>query len=165
MKQNPDFCAELFKYNRVHRLIGNVSCETLVKESLSAIKAASLDAYTVMVDIGAGSGVLGYAWLKSSLGRRVILLEPDRKASGFLVGYFSADPRARVISKKIEDLSLDELLSFESDAKKIFCAARAFSSNIALDEAYAKSGLPFSLYSFSKNGEKTENSFALLQKK
>lgn len=147
------FCAELFKYNKVHRLIGNVSCETLVKESSSALNNSQkqLNNHSVLVDIGAGAGVLGYAWLKSNLSRRVIFLEPDRKAAAFLHLYFSKETRARVIQKRFEDLKLEELLSFEPIQDKIVLASRAFSSNLSLEDAYKTSGLTLPLYSFHRS--------------
>jgi 16S rRNA G527 N7-methylase RsmG len=161
MKQNHEsFCSELFKYNKVHRLIGNVSCETLVKESLASFRTSKdiLATYDgdatsggVMVDIGAGAGILGYAWLKSGVNRRVIFVEPDNKAVAFLRGYFSKEPRAKVIQKKLDDLTLKDISSFEENKERIFLAARAFSSNKSIEECYQASGLDLPLYVFRKN--------------
>jgi 16S rRNA G527 N7-methylase RsmG len=163
MKQNSDpgtsYCAELFKYNQVHRLIGNVSCETLVNESSLAIKASikDLENYTTMVDIGAGAGILGYAWLKSNLKRQVIFLEPDQKACAFLHGYFATEPRAKVIQKRLTQLTMEEVSSFEPDSTKVFMAARAFSSRLGIEESYRNTELTHPLFNF----QKTDAGFSL----
>ncbi len=159
---NDPFCSELSKYNKVHRLIGNVSCETLLIESLAAIESASKECseYTTMIDVGAGSGVLGYAWLLSGQDRRVIFLEPDKKAVAFLHMFFSTHKNTRVIHKRLEELKVEEIAAFEAQAHKCFLAARAFSSSMSLDDAYKKSQLDLPLYSFEKN----ENSYSLLKR-
>jgi 16S rRNA G527 N7-methylase RsmG len=157
------FCSELSRYNKTHRLIGNVSCETLVRESVEAIQNSLIDLADkrVMIDVGAGSGVLGYAWLLAHEENRVIFLEPDKKAVAFLHLFFSTSKKTKVLGKRLEDLSDQELLSFEPNRDKMFLASRAFSSHESLESCYEKSGLAFSLYSF----EKTANGFVLLQKK
>lgn len=162
MKQSPKikfdpFCSELSRYNKTHRLIGNVSCETLVRESFEAIQNSLNDIgqKKTMVDVGAGSGVLGYAWLISNPQSRVIFLEPDKKAVAFLHLFFASDrtteKKTRVLGKRLESLSAEELLSFEPDANSIFFAARAFSSNETLESCYRDSRLQFPLYNFEKN--------------
>lgn len=168
MKQSPKikfdpFCSELSRYNKTHRLIGNVSCETLVRESVEAIQNSLGDLVDkrVMVDVGAGSGVLGYAWLLAHEENRVLFLEPDKKAVAFLHLFFSTSKKTRVLGKRLEDLSAQELLSFEPNEDKLFLAARAFSSYESLESCYEKSALSLPLYSF----EKIDNGFALLRKK
>ena len=176
MKQQPSspakikfdpFCSELSRYNKTHRLVGNVSCETLVRESYEAV-CASLDSLAdkrVMVDVGAGSGVLGYAWLIAHPENKVLFLEPDKKAVAFLHLFFSTDKntqkRSKVIGKRLEDLKVEEVLSFEPNLEKYFLAARAFSGSDSLESCYEKSNLDIPLYTF----EKTEAGFKLLLKK
>src|SRR5687767_12351923 len=112
MKQLPKikfdpFCSEVSRYNKTHRLIGNVSCETLVRESFQAIHNSldSLGERRLMVDVGAGAGVLGYAWLVAHPENKVIFLEPDKKAVAFLHLFFSSDKntqkRTKVLGKKL----------------------------------------------------------------
>ncbi|MEZ4813600.1 MAG: RsmG family class I SAM-dependent methyltransferase [Bdellovibrionota bacterium] len=167
------FCAALKEYNKTHRLIGNVSCETLVSESLKAIKATreSLQPFTLMVDVGAGAGVFGYAWLRSAANRKLVLLEPDKKATGFLRLYFSTHQRAKVIHKRLEDLKLEELLLIEPNVSAICLGSRAFSSNKTLEECYEASGLKIPLFVFEKESvkyqegeiEKTRDAYSLRQ--
>jgi len=156
---NDPFCKELAKYNKVHRLIGNVSCETLLRESLAAIEASKKEcsAYSTMVDVGAGSGVLGYAWILSGQDRRTVFLEPDKKAVAFLHMFFSTYKNTRVVHKRLEDLKSEEVLSLEPDKGKAFLAARAFSSSMSLEDAYKKSQLDMPLFNF----EKTDTSYSL----
>lgn len=153
MKQ---FCHELSKYNQVHRLIGNVSCETLLAESHAAIKnsAAELSQYQTMIDVGAGAGILGFAWIESSLSRQSVLLEPDKKALGFLHSFFAGEKRARVADGRLETFDLKVLGDFAKDESKIFLAARAFSSNDSLEALYKKSGLILPLFVFEERGGK-----------
>jgi 16S rRNA G527 N7-methylase RsmG len=153
MKQYFD---KLKRYNRTHRLIGNVSCETLVSEATKAIKNSEeqLRGFTTMVDVGSGSGVLAYAWLNSSPDRRVIALEPDKKALAFLVDVFAEENRALVIGERLESLGEQRVLDFCSDKQKIFFAARAFSSNESLDLLFVRSKLKYPLFVFEKNEER-----------
>jgi 16S rRNA G527 N7-methylase RsmG len=153
MKQYFD---KLKKYNRTHRLIGNVSCETLVSEATKAIKNSEelLRGYTTMVDVGSGSGILAYAWLNSSPDRRVIALEPDKKALAFLVDVFAEENRAIVIGERIENLREQRVLDFCPDKARLFFAARAFSSNESLELLYLRSKLKFPLFVFEKNEDK-----------
>jgi 16S rRNA G527 N7-methylase RsmG len=153
MKQYFD---KLKQYNRVHRLIGNVSCETLVSEAKKALKNSEelLRGYTTMVDVGSGSGVLAYAWLNSSPEHRVVALEPDKKALAFLVDAFSEESRAIVIGERIENLREQRVLDFCPDKTKVFFASRAFSSNESLELLYLRSKLKFPLFVFEKNEDK-----------
>lgn len=150
MKQK--FCDELRQYNKVHRLIGNVSCETLVRQSIDAFTntGSELDAYLTMIDVGAGSGILGYAWLLGSPERRCIFVEPDGKAVSFLHSYFGGESRARVIGRKLEDVRLAEISDFIVDSSKVLLATRAFSSFRTLEECYQLSQLPYPLYTFDE---------------
>jgi 16S rRNA G527 N7-methylase RsmG len=158
IKYDP-FCSELSRYNKTHRLVGNVSCETLVRESFEAVQASmsSLSEKRVMVDVGAGSGVLGYAWLLAHPENKVLFLEPDKKAVAFLHLFFATDKntqkRTKVIGKRLEELNNEELLSFEADIAKVFLAARAFSGSESLESCYEKSKLDVPLYSFEKNAD------------
>ena len=137
MKQ---FCDELAAFNLIHRLIGNVSCETLLKESQQAIanSHSMINEYKTMIDIGAGCGVLGYAWLSGTLDRQIVLVEPDRKAAAFLVGFFAGNPRAKVIQSRIENLRASHLDKVEFNTKNIFAASRAFSGSQSLKSAYLR---------------------------
>ena len=159
MKQ---FCENLRAFNKVHRLIGNVSCETLITEALQSIQnsEAALSEYSVMVDVGAGSGVLGYAWLLSKPSHRLILVEPDRKALSFLINAFAEETRALVLGERLENLRLSRLSDFERDPAKIFLATRAFSSNHPLKYLYEQSELKLPLFSF----EKVESKHYLVKK-
>lgn len=155
------FCKELSKYNKVHRLIGNVSCETLLSESLEAIQSTEQEfaAYTTMVDVGAGSGVLGYAWMLSGQNRRTVFLEPDKKAVAFLHMFFSTYKNSRVVHKRLEDLKIEDVLVLEPVEVRSFLAARAFSSSLSLEDAYKKSQLKLPLFNFGK----TDNSYSLVK--
>ena len=159
MKQ---YFEKLKQFNRTHRLIGNVSCETLVKEASKAIKNSEdlIKGFTTMVDVGAGSGVLAYAWLNSSPDRRVVALEPDRKALAFLFDAFAEESRAIVMGDRIENLKEQQVLDFCPDRSKLFFAARAFSSTESLEVLYSRSNLRFPLFVF----DKSEDRYSLIKK-
>lgn len=149
------FCSDLRRYNKTHRLIGNVSCETLVHESLRAIANSreEFSDYSLMVDVGAGAGILGYAWMLSGEGRGAIFLEPDKKAVAFLHLHFSTYKGTKVIHKRLEDLKLEDLTALEPNVQKIFLAARAFSSSMPIEECYRKAQLHIPLFNFEKKQE------------
>ncbi|MEI7440018.1 MAG: RsmG family class I SAM-dependent methyltransferase [bacterium] len=159
MKQ---YFEKLKKYNRTHRLIGNVSCETLVSEATKAIRNSEdlIKGFTTMVDVGSGSGVLAYAWLKSSPDRRVVALEPDRKALAFLLDAFAEESRAIVVGDRIENFKEQRVLDFCPDKSKLFFAARAFSSTESLEVLYLRSKLKFPLFIF----DKSEDRYSLIKK-
>ena len=138
----------------------------MVNESLIAISSAKseLKAYDVMVDVGAGAGILGYAWLEANQGtnlhKQVVFLEPDPKAGAFLRSFFGAEPRATVITSSLEGLNRESLMAAVGPGRKAFAAARAFSGKKSLDESFRLSGLQIPLYVFQK-----EQSTFLLKKK
>lgn len=156
MKQ---YCEALRSFNTIHRLIGNVSCETLVNQSLMSIKSAKkeLSGYDVMLDIGAGAGILGYAWLEanqgSNINKGVIFVEPDVKAQSFLRSFFGSNPRVIIIGKKLEFVTQEMIASLTNCNKKVFAASRAFSASATLESIYRRTGLPFPLYVFEKSNE------------
>ena len=155
----------LRSWNTIHRLIGNVSCETLFKESLDAIKNSEKDLsnFSTMSDLGAGSGILGAAWLSLNPSNKCIFLEPDRKAAAFLLSYFgSAAFSERLESPGILDRMLRKYPG--TNTTNTFIASRAFSSNDTLENIYIKSELSeYELYNFEAN-PKVLDSYSLVKK-
>jgi 16S rRNA G527 N7-methylase RsmG len=149
------YCEQLREYNKVHRLIGNVSCETLIAESLKALKSTkALSEFDLMIDVGAGAGILGQAWLSISPDHKAVFMEPDKKALAFLRGYYSNISRATVVGSKLENFVLSEISEFALNTKGAFLAARAFSSSGSIDDLYRESGLSLPLFVFEKDQDK-----------
>jgi len=151
------YCSEVRAWNRVHSLIStNKSPAVLFEECLLAFSSFYKDSkdfkYTQIIDIGSGSGVLGFAWLSLDPSHRCMFIEPILKKSSFILNLCTkigiSPKRYSVISEKIENIKNT------IDDENIFCASRAFSGSKSLEEAVGESvfyDLP--LYTFHKNKE------------
>lgn len=115
------FCREVKAWDRVHRIIGQESPEQLFKESLQSFENSKTvwQGKTCLVDIGAGSGVLGWAWMSLSPSHCCAFVEPKKKSASFLqlmASHLSPEERARirVIPQAFEHVSRETLSSFIS---------------------------------------------------
>lgn len=115
------FCREVKAWDRVHRIIGQESPEQLFKESLQSFENSKeiWQGKNCLVDIGAGSGVLGWAWMSLSPGHCCVFVEPKKKSASFLqlmASHLSSEERTRirVIPETFENVSRETLSSFIS---------------------------------------------------
>ncbi len=163
------YLRSLREWNRIHKIIGQRSDEELYEESRSAIRSllnSSTDApgNVCMVDIGAGNGLLGVAWLMADSKHRVIFTEPDPKKAAFLLKLmvldFKESHRAKILASTIEGVSRETFDQF-AGAGTYFFAARAFSGSKGLESALREGGhLPAPVWVFSgaapSSGENNE---------
>jgi len=132
---------QVIAWDKKHRLIGKTPIQQLYAESLLALRSqgASYRSRT-LVDIGAGSGVLGFAHLFSSRRNLAVFVEPDIKKASFLRLFVahSLSSRAFVISDPIESVSRETLDRFVGHSGE---AARATQKTTLLFVARAFSGV------------------------
>ncbi len=127
------------------RLVGKTPIEQLYNESLKALRTLETKA-KVLVDVGAGNGILGFPWLELSPEHKCIFLEPDPKKAAFILDFasrshngLSVADRSMVLCQKLENVPRETILKYSANS---FClATRAFSGAIGLKEAFAKSEL------------------------
>lgn len=98
-----------------------------------------------LVDVGAGSGLLGWAWLELSPEHRAVFVEPKKKSQAFLHFFWSQlssaeQGRALILPSRVEDVSRETVLGFSGDLP-VFGASRAFSGEKELNRAWADSPL------------------------
>lgn len=131
MKQQRDaFLRAVLAWNRVHRIIGREGdFLERVKESEEALEnlIEQVGPDQGLVDIGAGSGLLGMPWVWMSPSSRICFVEPDFKKSSFLMAYIGDQKlasRASVVSKPFETVSR-ETIDQACPGQKVF-VARAF---------------------------------------
>lgn len=165
MKQlGPDYLRLLKEWDQTHRLVGNTPSELLYEEAKDSLLELPQEILgrDCLVDVGAGSGLMGMAWLDLSPTHRTIFIEPRKKAYSFLNWARSSlegvVSRSLVVPLKLEDVSRETVLAFAPE-NQLFLAARAFSGPVDLDEAHSKSPLStLPLYSFSPRLADSENS-------
>lgn len=99
---------------------------------------------TLLVDIGAGSGILGWPWLFEGLGKAVVFVESDPKKAAFLE--FARAELSRLmpgLSKQVTVVPLPyQSVSRETVTKTgqpYTLAARAFSGAVTLAVAHQQS--------------------------
>jgi 16S rRNA G527 N7-methylase RsmG len=139
MKQlRSQYLSLLEAWNRKHNIIGRVSAEKLLLESEEALIGSQhlLPAHEGFIDIGAGSGIMGMAWLLCELSqkmpplgqRRLVFVEPDTKSASFLLFLRSSLPElaksSLLMDCRLEDVRRETITSF---VPRFFCVARAFS--------------------------------------
>ncbi len=134
-------------WDKKHRIVGKSSVEELIFQSLASLESKESDIppkTKILVDIGAGSGILGVPWLSMNKEHRSVFVEPDPKKSSFLRFYLSSEPELKnrwlVIGEKLEDVSRETLLQFTGD-NSLLCASRAFSGSRTLEDCIKDSEL------------------------
>lgn len=154
------FSAAISEWDSKHRIVGKTPPETLINESLTALRSASfVEEGIAVVDVGAGSGIVGIPWLYMSERNRAIFVEPDKKKCAFLRYYLSGDkriaPRGLVIDQTIQKVSRETLESFS--AGNFVLLSRAFSGAVDLGAAMGDSCLKdekYYVFSSSPSGHK-----------
>lgn len=131
-------------WDKVHRIVGKEDPARLYKQSKESLSSA-LKAYPLsptLVDIGAGSGMMAWAWLELSPNHKAILVEPKKKSQAFLLNYITGvcpelAPRVMVIGALFDDVSRETVAKFAPEG--FFCVARAFSGTDSLETVIARS--------------------------
>lgn len=124
--------SEATKWDKTHRIVGPEGVSSLLAESEEAFRSFKRpDAPAVLVDVGAGAGVLGFPWLYLGMGAATVFIEPATKKAAFLRYFKTLLPkeqqnRVLIIDKPLESVSRETILDFSGDRPLLF-AARAFS--------------------------------------
>jgi 16S rRNA G527 N7-methylase RsmG len=148
----------LTKHAAVKHLVGSgVSIEKLWEESDEALQSLGLENFSgTCVDVGAGQGILGVVALWRFSEATLLLVEPDRRKTAFLVDLkLNLGPsyarRLNILSERIENVSRETLKRFLLPQPHIVLA-RAFSSNRSLESAVSESAfLSDPLYEFCRS--------------
>jgi 16S rRNA G527 N7-methylase RsmG len=149
-------------WNKTHNLIGKHSAELLYKESLQALSTCEeIREYECLVDIGAGSGIMGMPWVLSEGSRkRAIFIEPDKKSASFLLLMKASLPpianKILILDSRLENVRRETLKDFSSS---FFCVSRAFSPSEKLNDLYLSSELrddPLFVYFKSSGASKDQ---------
>jgi 16S rRNA G527 N7-methylase RsmG len=139
------YISELKAWNRVHRITGSNDIDLLYSESIEGLKTLPKEVRG-LVDVGAGSGILGFPAIIDSGLSRVLFVEPDIKKASFLIHMKTkirsidssmADSMV-VLAKDIQSVSRETIDQFFVGCPYVL-AARAFSGSCSLKDAVAKS--------------------------
>jgi len=156
-------------WNRVHRIVGakDRSIEQLVRESEESLRGLRSPLPRTLLDVGAGSGILGIPWLWIGPAQsRTGLIEPDLKKSSFLIHFRSTledglKERILVIPNKLQDVPRETVDRFAEAGDRLF-VARAFSGQVDLTEAINASSFSSECFlSFCERKQGNSNSFVL----
>ena len=167
------------EWDMKHRLVGKKALTELYRESVSALDvthagAAWLGGRTprdvVVVDVGAGSGLMAMPWLLELEGSKVCFVEPDMKKTAFMMSFVSQLPfelrsRALVLPQTLESVSRETIVN--KLGKELLCVVRAFSGKSSLEDARAQSELkndPFYVFESQKTPKGEIFSLAPLKK-
>ena len=148
-----EYSTAIAQWDQKHRIVGKTAPATLVEQSLEAIEHYLASAHpSCLVDVGAGSGLLGVPWLYCDPGHLAVFVEPDPKKTAFLHLYLSAKAdfkgRYLVLGQKVEDVSRETLERFAEGGYSL--VARAFSGPLSFGDAIGASELKNDLiYIFS----------------
>jgi 16S rRNA G527 N7-methylase RsmG len=127
------FLSSVLAWNKIHRIIGREGdFASRIKESEQALKGliASQSNTLHLVDIGAGSGLLGFPWLWLRDSSKLVLVEPDMKKAAFLLSFVAQEglaTRVLVLSSPFELVSRETIDVF-APAPRVF-VARAFAGS------------------------------------
>jgi 16S rRNA G527 N7-methylase RsmG len=152
------FESQVVAWDKVHRIVGKTSPAQLMAEAIEGLaatvasKSISLD--HCLVDVGAGAGFLGLAWVLGLGGASAIFVEPDLKKAAFLRGYLATliqNGQFTVFDRPIEQVSRETLVKLSNS--KFILAARAFSGARSLEGALSLGGFSGdACYKFEKSG-------------
>ncbi len=143
------YLQELRKWNKIHRLVGSKDLDRLYSESATSFKSLPKgERYRRVLDVGAGSGIQGFAGLFSGALEQVAFVEPDPKKSSFIIHVKTLLAkeesdilnRVLILSMPIQLVSRETLEKFFG-AKDWIVVARAFSGDLSLKESLSLSEL------------------------
>jgi hypothetical protein len=162
------FLSSLVAWDKKHRIIGKTPPERLYQESVEALGTLP-PGCPLLVDIGAGSGILGWPWLFEGFGSSVIFVESDPKKAAFLE-FFRAELsrlapemglRVRVVPLPYQSVSRETV---EGMGLPYVLAARAFSGSLSLSQAHQASQFKDRpVFAFEAEGDFSAQKFVLKQ--
>lgn len=135
------YSTEIAKWDTTHRLVGRLSPEVLIEQSVEALNdlhPSVVSPTTLFVDVGAGSGLLGIPALNLFPSLKVLFVEPDPKKAAFLRHYLfgvqkELGKRSFVQTQLMQNVSRETLEKLKDLTPVLF--ARAFSGEHSLQEA------------------------------
>jgi len=143
--------------------------DQLYAESLESLR--SIDLSKTIVDVGAGSGILGIPALLEGMCEKLVLIEPQPKKAAFLEYFrsqlhqydFPLASKVKVLPLFLENVSRETLESFaQGTLDNVDFVVRAFSGAKTLKEAFDQSGLPTNrVYDFFVDEKSTPQKFML----
>jgi 16S rRNA G527 N7-methylase RsmG len=136
-----EYANQITAWDKVHRLVGKSKPQRLIEESLEALNSLDpevLSGPKLMLDVGAGSGILGIPAMQLFHVLHVLFVEPDPKKAAFIRNYVSnvqpkLQKRCWIATQRLEDVSR-ETVEKCGDLEPVLLA-RAFSGDVALEEA------------------------------
>lgn len=149
----------LKQWNMIHRIIGKTPPRQLYEESVEALGGLSTALYgKTLVDVGAGSGIVGFPWLMLDPTNKVLFVEPDAKKAAFIAHILSnwsnLQNRSCLSNSSLESVSRETLDHAVVGEGRYFLVARAFSGSVSLSTAINESLLcDAEAYKFSSESE------------
>ena len=139
------FAAQITAWDKIHRLVGRSDPRELIAQSVEALQGLNPDTLKgpkLLVDVGAGSGLVGIPALNMFHDLQVLFVEPDSKKTAFLRNYLygvqkELAPRCSVGTQLLQDVSRETNQSQALLEPVLF--ARAFSGEISLADAVQNS--------------------------
>lgn len=163
-----DYCKLLKGWDKIHHLLGNSKPETLYDESVHALATLPSKDNQVLVDIGAGNGILGIPAFFEGYCQKLVLIEPLVKRYAFLVTWRlslgrEAQNNVLLINSKLESVSRETLEEFaQTNVGNMIFMARAFSGTRTLKEAFDHSKLDINeVYEFFSTKDADKQKFML----
>lgn len=139
-----DYAEAVVSWDKTHRIVGKTPINTLIKESLCALRGMQAPRPSALIDVGAGAGIVGIPWLSMDREHRSVFVESDQKKTAFLRYYLSSQKelcgRWLVLGDRLEKVSRETIVSFLGD-ENFFSVARAFSGSRTLGECLKDSEL------------------------
>jgi hypothetical protein len=138
-------------WDRKHRLVGRTRPDRLYRESVESLRSLPPALISdALVDLGAGSGILGVPALLEGLSKKVCLIEPLPKKVAFLEAVkaemrLMGDHRYSnllIIPLPVQNVSRETLECYLGpDLSSVPVLSRAFSGNLNMKEALRSSCL------------------------
>lgn len=144
MKQNlfDQYATLVRSWSKKHNIIGKIDPCELLDEAVSSLKTLQTRHLLspLLVDVGAGAGMMGFAWVCSAPKRYALFVEPDRKSASFLQLLIASFPGLKghlyLSDQRFERVPRETALSIHKD---FFLVSRAFSPAEALLPLYKQS--------------------------
>ena len=151
----------LKQWNLVHRIIGRAHPVELYTQSLEAVEGVLGNHRSkIVVDVGAGSGLVGFAWLMLDSGNRALFVEPNAKKAAFIAHVLSnwsnLQNRSILANLPVQIVPRETMDSFDMQKtleEECIVLSRAFSGADSLEVAIE--GSIFSKCDSYKFGHKT----------
>jgi len=128
----------LNSWNKTHRIIGS-NADDLFNDCVLALKNSQLPQCENIIDLGAGSGIVGFSFLSLYPNAHVTFVEPLHKKVSFL-NFVKSELKLsniKIIAGKIEDVSRETNLWNDNEPVVL---TRAFSGNKSLEQTMLNLG-------------------------